>query len=132
MKKKDKQKLINYAIDEYSKIFGRDYKPIYITKKKVKQLLKEYSCSTMCEWSYCCYGLYRNCWQEPFFKGNWGMTQKTVNDIILGVLDEKLMKKCRTDGRMFSYEEDGVIHVLIIARDLTKDDYLITFSNMTM
>ena len=132
MKRKDKQKLINYAVNEYSKIFGRDYKPTYINKKRVKQLLKEYIHSSMCEWSYCCYGLYQNCWQEPFFKGNWGMTQKRVNDIILDVLDEKLMKKCRTDGRMFSYEEDGVIHVLIIARDLTKDDYLITFSNMTM
>lgn len=128
MKRKNKQKLINYAVNEYGSIFGIDYKHTYINKKKFKQLLKEYRHSSMYEWCYCCYGLYRNCWQEPYIKGNWEMTQRDVDNIILGVLDKKLMKKCREERRMFSYEKDGIINVLIVARDLVKSDYLICFS----
>lgn len=128
MKKKEKYKLINHAKNEYSEIFKCDYQPIYKNKKYIKSLLKEYSHSGMCEWSYCCYGLYQNCWQEPYFEGNWGMTQKRVNEIILDTFTPKLLKKCRTENRMFYCEKDGMIHILIIARDLDSDDYLFTFS----
>lgn len=41
----------------------------------------------MCEWSYCCYGLYNNCWQEPIEEGFWGLTQKEVDDIIKHTID---------------------------------------------
>lgn len=128
MKRKEKQKLINHAVNEYSKIWERNYKPTYINKKKVKQLLKEYRHSSMCEWSYCCYGLYKNCWQEPYFEGNWDLTQKEVNDIILDIFTSDLLKKCRTENRMFYCEEDGKVHLLIIARDLNSNDYLFAFS----
>ena len=128
MKRKDKQKIINYAVNDYNKKFNFNYKPTYKSKKYIKSLLKEYTHSSMCEWSYCCYGLYKNCWQEPFFEGNWGMTQKTVDNIILSVLTSDLLKKCRTENRMFYYEENDKIHILIVARDLHSDDYLLTFS----
>ena len=75
MKKKDKYKIINYAIKEYSDKFKRDYARANISQKQVKELLKMYKHSGMAEWSYCCYGLYQNCWQEPFEEGVWGITQ---------------------------------------------------------
>ena len=58
MKKKDKYKIINYAIKEYSDKFKRDYARANISQKQVKELLKMYKHSGMAEWSYCCYGLY--------------------------------------------------------------------------
>lgn len=128
MKKKDKQKLINYAVNYYNKTFDRDYKPVYKNRRDIKSLLKEYPHSSMCDWSYCCYGLYTNCWQEPMFEGNWDMTQKDVDNAILNTFTPDLLRKCRNEGRMFYCEKDGLIHMIIVARDLTKDDYLICFS----
>lgn len=128
MKRHEKYKLINYAVKEYNEIFNRDYKPVYKSKKDVKSLLKEYPHSGMCFWSYCCYGLYTNCWQDPVAEGIWGYTQEEVNSTILDIFSPELLRKCRKDGRMFAYEEDGMIHMVIIARDLWEDDYLFTFS----
>lgn len=130
MKKRDKYKLINYAIDEYSKKFNYRYERMNISCRSVLKLLDKYKHSTMCEWSYCCYGLYSNCWQEPYFKGNWGMTQKRVDEIIYETV-HKLANECRRDSRMACYTDEIGIHMVIVARDLPKyrEDYLITFSN---
>ena len=130
MKKKDKYKLINYAINEYSDIFKRNYERVNISQKQVKELLKKYKHSAMCEWCYCCYGLYQNCWQEPYFEGNWSMTQKRVDEIIYETVCE-LLKHCRRDNRVGLYVEDDAVHMVIVARDLPRHcaDYLFTFTN---
>jgi hypothetical protein len=130
MKKKDKYKLINCAINEYGNIFKHDYERTNISHKYLKELLKKYRHSGMAEWSYCCYGLYQNCWQEPYFEGNWGMTQKRVDEIIYNTV-HGLLKRCKRDNRVGLYVEDDAIHMVIVARDLPKyaADYLITFTN---
>lgn len=130
MKKKDKYKIINYAINEYSEIFNCKCKRTNMSKKKVKELLEQYKHSVMCEWKYCCYGLYQNCWQETYFEGCWNMTQKQVDETISETFNE-LKKACKRDNRIAYCEEDGAINVVIIARDLPefKADFLITFTN---
>ena len=130
MKKKDKYKIINYAINEYSNIFKREYKRINVSRKQVKDLLKKYKHSGMAEWSYCCYGLYQNCWQDPFEEGIWNLTQKRVNEIIYDTVCE-LSKHYKRDNRVGLYIEDNAVHMVIVARDLPifKRDYLITFTN---
>lgn len=130
MKKKDKYKIIRHAVNEYSEIFNCEYKRTNMSKKKVKKLLEQYKHSSMCEWSYCCYGLYQNCWQEPYFEGNWGMTQKQVNETIFETFSE-LAKNCKRDSRIACCEEDGVINIVIIARDISefRADFLIVFTN---
>lgn len=130
MKKKDKYNLISYALNEYGEIFKITYVRTDLSLKFLKQLLKKYKHSSMCEWSYCCYGLYRNCWQEPYFEGNWGMTQKRVDEIILSTI-KATRKACKKDKRIgICYEGDDV-HVVIVARDLPGHacDYLFTFTN---
>lgn len=62
MKKKEKYKIINYAVNYYKEIFKNDYKFKYISLKQIKKLLHIYKHSWMCEWCYCCNGLYDNCW----------------------------------------------------------------------
>ena len=129
MKKKDKYKIINYAINEYSNIFNRSYKRTNISQSYVEELLKMYKHSVMCEWSYCCYGLYQNCWQEPFEEGIWGITQNRVEEIIFNTVC-KLSKHCKRDNRVGLYLEDNAVHMVIVARDLPgfRADYLFTFT----
>lgn len=130
MKKKDKYKLISYALNEYSEIFKCQYEKIHIDKNRFIELFKEYKHPSMCEWSYCCRGLYQNCWQEVIAEGIWFMTQESVNLIILNIFSE-LYKTCKKDNRIGMYKDDIGIHMAIIARDLPKYrcDYLITFTN---
>lgn len=130
MKKKKKYQLIKYAIDEYGKEFNYNYKRMDVFHKQVKELLSKYKHSSMCEWSYCCDGLYHNCWQEPFFRGNWGLTQKQVDEIIYETV-RRLAKKCRRDSRIACYSDENSVHIVMIARDLPeyRADYLFTFTN---
>ena len=128
MKKKDKLNLIRYAVNDYNKKFNLDLKPIYISKYGIRSLLKEYPHSEMCIWSYCCYGLYENCWQDPIGEGIWDMTQEMVNKSILSVFTPKLLRQCRRENRIFWCEKDGNVEIFVIVRDLWREDYLITLS----
>ena len=49
MKKKEKYKIINYAVNYYREIFKRDYQFKHISLKQVKELLHTYKYSEMCE-----------------------------------------------------------------------------------
>lgn len=82
----------------------------------------------MCEWWYCCYGLYQNCWQDPCEEGIWDMTQKEVDKSISDIIDE-YSKYYRKDNRILYCEEDDIIHVILIMRDICKCDFLISFMN---
>ena len=130
MKKKDKYKLISYAVNEYNEIFDLKLVRMDLSLKYCKDLLKKYKNSEMCEWSYCCRGLYSNCWQELFREGNWDMSQQTVDKIILNVF-KRSRKACKKDKRIAIYDDGDVVHMVIIARDLPghKCDYLFGFKN---
>lgn len=130
MKKKDKYKIINYAKNKYSKFLECDFEFKYISLNKVKELLSTYKHPNMCEWLYCCNGLYESCWQDPFVEGIWGMSQEQVNKIIYNIFKD-LSKQCRREPRIIYCKKDGDIQVVIIARDLNpfKADYLISFTN---
>ena len=128
MKVKERYKVINHAKRYYSEAFNRNYEFKKLSKRALYKLLEENKHSTMTEHSYCCYGLYQCCWQEPYFEGNWGMSQKTVNEIIKDVID-RTTKICRKDNRILYYEDGIGVHMIIIARDVMSNDYLITFTN---
>lgn len=128
MKTKERYKLLNYAKEDYSNIFEHKYEFKKLSKKALYKLLRENKHSCLCEWSYCCYGLYQNCWQEPIEEGTWGMTQEDVNKAIKSVIDDTA-KFCRRDSRILYYENNFGIHVIIIARDIMSEDYLITFTD---
>lgn len=130
MKTRDKQALISYVINEYNQIFKVKYERVKLSKRYLWSLLDTYKHSGMCEWCYCCRGLYNNCWQEPYFEGNWGMTQTYIDDSIKRTV-EWVAKANKRDGRIAMYTDEIGVHVLIVARDLPlKADYLITFTNV--
>ena len=128
MKKQERYKLLNYAKRDYSEKFKRNYEFKKISKKALYELLKQNKHSSMCEWSYCCYGLYQNCWQEPVEAECWQDKQKEVDDIIKNTIDFTA-KICRKDNRILYCENEYGIHVIIISRDIDKCDYLICFTN---
>lgn len=128
MKKQEKYKLLNYAKEDYSEKFRRNYEFKKLSKRALHELLQQNNHSSMCEWSYCCYGLYQNCWQEPVEEGIWRMTQERVNRSIKYIIDST-SKICRRDNRILYCEDEYGIHVVIIARDVDACDYLICFSN---
>lgn len=128
MKKQERYKLLNHAKKEYSEIFKCDYQFKRLSKKALYELLQQNKHSSLCEWSYCCYGLYQNCWQEPYFVGNWGLTQKRIDEIIKSTIDETA-KICRKDSRILYCEDEYGVRVVIIARDVDACDYLICFTN---
>lgn len=128
MKKRERYKILNYAKEQYSKIFKTNYQFKHLSKKELHNLLKQYKHSSMCEWDYCCYGLYQNCWQEPYQKGIWNYTQKEVDDLILYEID-RYKKYYKKDSRILYCESNNKIEVIIVMRDVCKIDFLITFTN---
>lgn len=128
MKTKERYKLLNYAKKNYSEIFNCDYQFKELSKRALHKLLENNKHSVMCEWWYCCYGLYNNCWQEPIEEGCWHNTQKEVDDAIKEAINSTA-KICRRDSRILYSEDEHDIHVIIVARDVCKCDYLICFTN---
>ena len=130
MKIKDKYKVLNYAYDDYNRTFNHNYQRRKFSKRLLLDLLKENKHSSMCEWSYCCYGLYRNCWADPYEEGVWNLTQKDVDKILYDTICE-LSRSCKRDNRLGIYKEKDITHVVVIARDLPRHcrDYLFTFTN---
>lgn len=131
MKKRDRYKLLNYAKKQYSETFKTDYQFKHLSKKDLYNLLKEYKHSTMCEWHYCCYGLYQNCWQDPYEEGIWYYIQEDVNKIIKKTIDDTA-KACKKDNRILYCELEDRVDVVIVTRDIYSRDYLITFTNKTI
>lgn len=128
MKRRDRYKLLNRAKKDYSEIFKCNYEFKKLSKKALYKLLQENKHSAMCEWSYCCYGLYKCCWQELIEEGNWGLTQKQVDEDIKYAIDETA-KICRRDSRILYCKDEYGVHVIIIARDVMSTDYLIVFTD---
>ena len=128
MKLKERYKLLNYAKKDYSEIFKSDYQFKKLSKRALYKLLEDNKHSSMCEWWYCCNGLYNNCWQELIEEGNWHATQKAVDSAIKEAIDSTA-KICRKDSRILCYEDKGGTHIIIIARDVFACDYLIYFTN---
>lgn len=128
MKRKERYKILNYAKKQYSESFDLNLQFKYLSKKKLYEMLDKYKHSSMCEWSYCCYGLYKNCWQEPFEDGINFLEQRDVDEIIKSTIDATA-KACRKDSRILYCELDNRIDVIIVMRDVHQTDYLITFTN---
>jgi hypothetical protein len=130
MKKKDRYKLITHAINDYKNIFNINYERKTLSEKDFQELLSKNRHSSMCEWCYCCRGLYNCCWQELWEEGNWDLTQKEVDKVISSVFFD-LKKDIKKDKRMAVYATEKGVYVIIIARDLPpfEADYIIYFTN---
>ena len=67
-------------------------------------------------------------WQEPYFKGNWGMSQEYVNNFGRRILN--LIKKefpTSIKNRLYYAKKDNIISIYFYGRDLWNKDYWFTF-----
>lgn len=56
-------------------------------------------------------------WVEPYFKGNWGMSQETVDNVARETL-KKEIKKVPLKDRLYYAEKDDQIRIYFYGRDL--------------
>ena len=67
-------------------------------------------------------------WQEPYFKGNWGMSQKYVN-----TFGKNILKRIKKDfpvsikERLYYAQKDDIILIYFYGRDLWCIDYWFIF-----
>lgn len=129
MKTKERYKILNYSKNQYNNAFDANYEFKYLSKKQLHQLIKKYNYSCATILSYCCYGVYSNCWQDPIEKGVWGLSQEQVDKQIIDIINSTA-KYCRKDSRILYYKKDDIENVIIIMRDTYyKEDYFICFTN---
>lgn len=127
MKKKIKEALIKYAIEEYNCLFETQYKIQSLSYEKLMQWIKEYDSSVITYWNYCCKGVFSNCWIDEYSKGAWGMTQEDVNRMIISSFKDK-EERFNKEGRIACYKDGLDVHIVLIGRDLKeyKQDIFIT------
>lgn len=68
-----------------------------------------------------------NNWQEPYFKGNWGMSQKYVDSFGKKTLKEIRKFPKSIKNRFYYAEKDDVIRIYFYGRDFWKVDYWFIF-----
>ena len=71
--------------------------------------------------------LERLTWQEPYFDGNWHMSQKTVDKIALSKLKEIKKASHSNKNRLYMKEEKNMIWIYWYGRDYTERDYWFVF-----
>lgn len=64
-----------------------------------------------------------NNWIEPYFAGNWGMTQNTVDKIARRIIKSVKRAPVSYNGRLFISEKDGYIYIYYFGRDYNQADY---------
>lgn len=66
-------------------------------------------------------------WQEPYFEGNWDMTQECVDRIAIQTLKRVRKVPVSKQERLYMMEQDGYIHIYVYLRDYEKVDYWFIF-----
>lgn len=119
--------LYNMYMDyEYIYITKENKKQIYSKKKYSKQELKEAYDKIMSIYNSKEYKerkLTFNNWIEPYFEGNWNMSQEYVDEKTKSILLDFIGKKNKE--RVYIHREDNSIHIYIYARDIYDMDYWI-------
>ena len=81
--------------------------------KRISQQIEDYKS----------YRIEFNNWIEPYFAGNWGMSQRTVDRISRKHLE--ITKRCSVsyNGRLFITEREDTIYIYYYGRDYIDVDY---------
>ena len=66
-------------------------------------------------------------WQEPYFKGNWDMSQKYVDSLGKSVLENIRNFPKTIKDRVYIAEKDDQIRIYFYGRDFWKKDYWFIF-----
>jgi hypothetical protein len=62
-------------------------------------------------------------WQEPYFKGNWGMSQEYVNNMSKSTLKEFRKLSISKKDRIYFAKKDDEIRIYLYGRDVIYKDW---------
>ena len=124
----EKLNIISYAVDEYNRVFRYKVLPKQYSFDYMKSAIQKYPNWSMVEAEFCCYGWERECWNEVYGDGVWGMTMDDVKNSIMRILEQADEDMCELQ-RFFASETDTDINILAVLRDTAlKADLRITGS----
>lgn len=66
-------------------------------------------------------------WQEPYFEGNWGMTQRKVDSFGRYFINKIRKYPKSIKDRLYVSEEKNEIQIYFYGRDVWEKDYWFTF-----
>lgn len=66
-------------------------------------------------------------WQEPYFEGNWGMTQRKVDSFGRYFINKIRKFPMSIKDRLYVSEEKNEIQIYFYGRDVWEKDYWFTF-----
>lgn len=107
--------LVNQIKKNYSKCFNHKYRFKEISEKTLYNLANKSKNFTICQWWYCCYGLYKSCWQDLIEKDKFKFIIDSTAEV---------RKK---NNRILYYADKSNVYIIIIARDILQCDYLFQF-----
>lgn len=126
-----KKDLLEKELQWYRDDKNIQLKPIKYDKNLLVNLFNKFNEYGMCEHSFCCYGLEKECWVELVEEGNWGLTlEKVKRNITRNIKrSRKYLYNAKKYGgnRLHIYETDEVCYLYIYLRDVKKEDYSIWF-----
>ena len=66
-------------------------------------------------------------WQEPYYKGNWSMSQEYVDSVSRSFMNRFKKLPVKKNGRVFMAKENDRLDIYIYARDVMKTDLWFIF-----
>lgn len=66
-------------------------------------------------------------WQEPYFKGNWEMSQKYVDDMSRDTLKQFKKLWASKKGRIYYAKKDDEVRIYLYGRDILFEDWWFIF-----
>ena len=104
---------------EYQERFhAHDFVHMRLKCTRWRNLLKVYGCKSVAyvEEHYCCYGPEQSCWEAPYWKGLWNMSERKVRRFLFEIIREK-RPYLQDPERVFKFKTDNVLHIYIFLRD---------------
>lgn len=98
---------------EYQERFhAHDFVHMRLKCTRGRNLLKVYGCKSVAyvEEHYCCYGPEQSCWEAPYWKGLWNMSERKVRRFLFEIIREK-RPYLQDPERVFKFKTDNVLHI---------------------
>lgn len=119
MKKKLRQALVSYFVNDYNTQLELRYKLMDISIERFQQMMVEAERVSICYYNYCCRGMYHCCWFDEYTHQIWGLTEDRVRELVLSVFKEHAEEFNRNE-RIACCEDEYGIHIVMVARDVKK------------
>ena len=97
---------------------ARDFVHMRLKCTRLRNLLKVYGCKAVkfVEEHYCCYGPEQSCWEDPYWKGLWRMSERKVRRYLFDTIRE-IRPYLQDPERVFKFKTDDLLHIYIVLRD---------------